>query len=264
MQKITRRQAMYQCFAVSAAMTGMGIKGALANEFGKYVTKADVQSPPRFKTSLFRAQEYNAGSPLQYIPQAKIIKTVANRTQASKITNSIPKLDRLLKDLSSQPPLAQMAGVNGFANSFPYKTDKKHYGTQERWVMPQRFYKAGGDCEDYAIAKFTALRALGFHSDRMRIVLLEDGQKSQYHAVLAVYYDGSIHILDNQMQKVTDASSIGHYNPLCSLNDRNLWVHWRKQRDHKQLDRKFTKFVTEQKSKMLRPTSLGQEVGKLN
>ena len=58
------------------------------------------------------------------------------------------------------------------------------------------FFKVG-DCEDFAIAKYFALRDLGFPASQMRIVVLKDTLRNLDHAVTAVYLDGDAWILDN-------------------------------------------------------------------
>ena len=65
--------------------------------------------------------------------------------------------------------------------------------------------RMSGDCEDYAIAKFFALRQLGFGAEQMRIVILWDEIRGIGHAVLAVY------------QKVRDAVG-AHYPVLIKLS----------------------------------------------
>ncbi len=46
-----------------------------------------------------------------------------------------------------------------------------------------------GDCADYAIAKFFALRYLGYSNEEMRIAVVYDRMRRIGHAVLAIYSD---------------------------------------------------------------------------
>ncbi len=46
-----------------------------------------------------------------------------------------------------------------------------------------------GDCADYAIAKFFALRHLGYSNKEMRIAVVYDRMRRIGHAVLAIYSD---------------------------------------------------------------------------
>jgi predicted transglutaminase-like cysteine proteinase len=45
------------------------------------------------------------------------------------------------------------------------------------------------------------------------------------HAVLAVYINGTIMILDNQARQVVRADSIRHYRPYYSINESSWWLH---------------------------------------
>ena len=92
--------------------------------------------------------------------------------------------------------LPQWAGVLERNERFPVETDNASIvETQERinrlpyvpdpdgiWKAPVDFYREGGDCEDFAIAKYFALRHLGV--DNLTIVLGYDTKKRLRHAVL--------------------------------------------------------------------------------
>lgn len=258
---LSRRDA-FKCFlALSAAATSFGLKTAAAKAGGDYLFRTDTSTPPTRSPRLFRTSEYLAGRPTTYLPQSQILSTVASSGHCQQLQNSFSKFGSLINDLKAASPMEQMQDINAFANSFPYISDSKHYGKSEKWALPEQFFKSGGDCEDYAIAKFAGLRSLGFHPDRMRVVLLEDQKLRQYHAILSVYYGGEIYILDNQLKRVTNSDDIRYYSPICSLNNSNLWVHWEEERRKRRGRNKiegFKRFVIEQKLKMLRHSSAGE------
>ena len=93
------------------------------------------------------------------------------------------------------------------------------------WATPREFLKKSGDCEDYSIAKFYALKELGFSGDAMRVVALKDRIRNIGHAVLAVYTDGDIFILDNQTIMVLSHVKYKHYVPQYSVNEKFRWMH---------------------------------------
>ena len=82
-----------------------------------------------------------------------------------------------------------------------------------------------GDCEDYAIAKYFALRALGFDRDALRIVVLKDRIRGIGHAVLAVYLADDILILDNLSDRIFSHLKYKHYVPQYSMNETARWAH---------------------------------------
>ncbi|MGQ0527845.1 MAG: transglutaminase-like cysteine peptidase [Alphaproteobacteria bacterium] len=122
--------------------------------------------------------------------------------------------------------LKTIAGrVNSVMNSKPYIEDKNNYGSSDYWATPVDFMQKGGDCEDYAIAKYTAMRSLGVPDERMRIAIVQDTLKNIPHAVLVVYTEDGPYILDNQIKTMLDASHAGRYKPIFSINKTAWWLH---------------------------------------
>jgi predicted transglutaminase-like cysteine proteinase len=125
-----------------------------------------------------------------------------------------------LETLRNQDRTTQMTEVNSFLNRHPYVLDKLNY-----WETPREFAVFDGDCKDYAIAKYFSLRYLGWSEDELRVVVVQDLNLRVAHAVLAVYTDGTILILDNQVRQVVRADSIRHYLPYYSINESSWWLH---------------------------------------
>jgi predicted transglutaminase-like cysteine proteinase len=98
-------------------------------------------------------------------------------------------------------------------------SDEAQYGDVDVWRSPLALLATGaGDCEDYAIAKFVALRAAGLPSDDLRIVIMRDTKRGEDHAVTAVRLDGHWLLLDNRrMMMVEDANSRG-VRPLFAID----------------------------------------------
>jgi len=132
---------------------------------------------------------------------------------------------KLLADLKDAAPEVQLDRVNRFMNRAPYITDPRNYKVPDYWATPRQFFNRNGDCEDYAIAKFMSLRALGWKNEDMRIVVLQDLNLRIPHAVLVVYRDGVAWVLDNQIEEVVESTRIRHYRPLYSVNEDSWWLH---------------------------------------
>jgi len=127
--------------------------------------------------------------------------------------------------LRGLPMNKMVAGVNDVVNRIPYVNDSNIYGQSDYWATPIEFMKNGGDCEDFAITKYVALRALGVPEERMRILILQDLQKNIPHAILVVYTDNGPVLLDNQIKSVTAADRVAHYKPIFSINRDGWWLH---------------------------------------
>ena len=121
--------------------------------------------------------------------------------------------------------MAQLREINTEMNKRPYITDQVNWNLPDYWATPLQFLQKGGDCEDFAIAKYMALRSAGVPVEDMRIVVLNDLNLGIAHAVLAVYVNASPYILDNQISKVVPASTIRHYQPVYSIIENGWWLH---------------------------------------
>lgn len=126
------------------------------------------------------------------------------------------------KDLGTQ-----LREVHRTLNAKRYILDIKNWGEEDYWATPYQFLKKDGDCEDYAIAKYMALKALGVPIEDMRIVALEDLNLKLGHAVLVVYTGDEPMMLDNQISSVVPANSVRHYKPVFSINETGGWLHRR-------------------------------------
>lgn len=123
-------------------------------------------------------------------------------------------------------PLEEMVErVNTMANKVRYVSDQRNWGKSDYWGTPIEFFSRGGDCEDFAIAKYASLRALGVPDNRMRITVLKDTQKGIPHAILIVYTDKGPMILDNQIKSVKMDREVSHYKPIFSINRTAWWLH---------------------------------------
>jgi predicted transglutaminase-like cysteine proteinase len=119
----------------------------------------------------------------------------------------------------------QLKAVNDFFNRWPYKLDRELYGVTEYWATPKEFMSRSGDCEDYAIAKYFALRELGFSSDMLRIVALRDRIRGVGHAILSVELDDDFLILDSLSNLILSHTRYTHYVPQVSMNETTRWAH---------------------------------------
>lgn len=131
------------------------------------------------------------------------------------------ELDRL-RDRDAK---TQMKEINKFMNTHRYIVDPVNWGVLDYWASPGEFFRRHGDCEDYAIAKFLSLRRLDLPADDMRIVILNDLNLRVAHAILAIYVDSEIMVLDNQLSIMIEARRIRHYQPIYSVNETGWWKH---------------------------------------
>jgi predicted transglutaminase-like cysteine proteinase len=117
--------------------------------------------------------------------------------------------------------------VNNFFNQLEYKSDISYTGQPDYWMTPIEFLvAAGGDCEDFSIAKYFTLVALGVPEEKLRITYVKALELNQAHMVLAYYTrpDAEPYILDNLSSKVLPASKRPDLAPVYSFNAEGLWL----------------------------------------
>lgn len=118
--------------------------------------------------------------------------------------------------------------VNDFMLETPFYCDPVLWCMEDFWAKPVEFLaNDGGDCEDFSIAKYFTLRALGVAEDRLRIVyaVYQRGTFTGAHMVLAYYPtpDAEPLILDNINPSVLPASNRPDLLPVFSFNSQGLW-----------------------------------------
>lgn len=132
---------------------------------------------------------------------------------------------RIMGQARGQDPASQLKMINSFFNKWPYRLDQDVYGVSDWWATPQEFLKLSGDCEDYAIIKYFALRELDFSENDLRIVVLKDRIRGIGHAVLVVFLHGEAFVLDNLTDAIFGHGKYRHYVPQYSLNEKHRWSH---------------------------------------
>jgi predicted transglutaminase-like cysteine proteinase len=144
-------------------------------------------------TGLFGSHEFR--SSLRALPQWTRVMASA-QSQVDTLSSCNPERDscssaalswqKIIREARGQAAFEQLKMVNAYFNRWPYRLDIDVYGESEYWATPQEFLRLSGDCEDYSITKYYALKQLGLPVERMRIVMLIDTIRGIAHAVLAV------------------------------------------------------------------------------
>lgn len=113
--------------------------------------------------------------------------------------------------------------VNG---AMEYKSDAAIWGTSDYWATPVEMAgKGAGDCEDFAIAKYWALRSLGVPDDKLQLVLLQDTRRQLFHAVLIAHTSTGAYVLDNVSNRLLVDADIAQYQPIMSFTGERSYIH---------------------------------------
>jgi predicted transglutaminase-like cysteine proteinase len=99
-------------------------------------------------------------------------------------------------------------------------SDLAQYGQIDVWSSPLDTFATGaGDCEDYAIAKFAALRMAGVSTEDIRLVVLRDLLRGEDHAVVLARLDGHWLTLDNRRMAMIEDIDVKNHRPLFVIDD---------------------------------------------
>ncbi|MCW8450974.1 transglutaminase-like cysteine peptidase [Legionella quinlivanii] len=123
--------------------------------------------------------------------------------------------------------------TNDFFNQFNYINDDAFAGAADYWKTPHEFViDGGGDCEDFSIAKYFTLLAMGVPVESLRITYVKSIPLNQAHMVLTFYPNPEDEplVLDNLNAKILPASFRKDLIPVYSFNGKGLWL--AKQRGH--------------------------------
>lgn len=135
----------------------------------------------------------------------------------------LPQWERVIKASYARfKPLtiADIRNINKEINYFPYISDLENYGKYEHWATIEEFYaNNGGDCEDYAIAKYFRFIELGVPTTDMSIVIGSKKHTNFPHAALLIKHHGKRLYLDSNNNNLNDERKyFRHFSPIYFAN----------------------------------------------
>ncbi|WP_315900188.1 transglutaminase-like cysteine peptidase [Ferrimonas balearica] len=130
-------------------------------------------------------------------------------------------------ELAQDRPVEQkLERVNDYFNRLTFVDDQTHWGQPDYWATPLEFVASGGgDCEDFAIAKYFTLRVLGVEAAQLRLTYVKAVTLNQAHMVLTYLPTPSAMplVLDNLNATVLPGSERPDLVPVYSFNGEGLW-----------------------------------------
>jgi len=145
---------------------------------------------------------------------------------------ALVRTQALIEEMQSErgaDELDKLKSMNVFFNrQVQFESDSENWGMVDYWTSPMELLNRGiGDCEDYAIAKYFSLIAMGVSPAKMRMVYVraQVGGSVQAHMVLAYYPEPAAEplILDNLITDMRPASRRPDLAPVFSFNAEGLW-----------------------------------------
>lgn len=162
------------------------------------------------------------------------LANLAEQRYGSQTKQTILELEALLTEIKDESEPEQLNRINRFFNlHINFVSDQEAWGESDYWATPlEALGKGKGDCEDYSIAKYTFLRALGIPNERLKLTYVRakiGGSHSktfQAHMVLSYYASPSAEpmILDNLVSEIHESSRRVDLTPIFSFNSEGLWA----------------------------------------
>ena len=128
----------------------------------------------------------------------------------------------------------QLRLVNRYVNKRRYRRDRREVSLsvvpegeatlRNHWTTLLDFMRRGGDCEDFAVAKYFLLRELGVPAEDMRVVITWERDARDYHAVLAVRQDDGTALLLETDDTILRGSH-RRYRYIYAVNEEGIWDH---------------------------------------
>ena len=119
---------------------------------------------------------------------------------------------------------ARLGEINRAVNlSIKATSDWSQYGVDDFWSAPlATIEKGAGDCEDYVILKYLALREAGVSPNDLRFLIVSYPRRRTIHAVLAVQLDEEWLLLDNLTMVMVNSLEATQYRPLIALDSHAI------------------------------------------
>ena len=134
---------------------------------------------------------------------------------------------QFIRDDGSASDREKLEKVNLFLNQMTFVSDAIHWRQTDYWATPIEFLASGGgDCEDFALAKYFTLKLLGIAEEKMNMTYVKAWKINQAHMVITYYQSpgGVPLVLDNLQDAILPADKRPDLLPVYSFNGSGLWL----------------------------------------
>ncbi len=163
--------------------------------------------------------------------------------------NRISDYTQAKKEIKELNFIGKMAHLNSFFNTFPKIEDIENYGNSDYWATPKEFIEKGGDCEDFAIAKyFSFIEEIKIEKEKLFFLIAK--REAGFHMVLlyADSLENSPLVFDSDTNNIvklldkTDLTPVVAFNEERSLavkngkiREENIVINWGEKNHFKEL-----------------------------
>ncbi len=166
-----------------------------------------------------------AEAPPRVVSLAEIQETESR--YGSRAADRLKQWQELVDENQNMSELDKLELVNDFFNRVRFIDDIVHWKKKDYWATPVELLATdAGDCEDYSIAKYFTLKALGVPQSKLNITYVKAVRLNQAHMVLT-YFETPKSIplvLDNINKRILKATKRRDLVPVYSFNGEGLWL----------------------------------------
>lgn len=162
----------------------------------------------------------------QGVFSSKAVTSIVER-YGEQARQRIEAYGALIQKVADADEFEKLIAVNAFVNSAVWASDRQLWGEEDYWASPLEFLgRNGGDCEDYVIAKYFALRRSGVSDTKLFFTYVKASNQAQPHMVLSYYPAPSAVplVLDNLNAKILPGTQRDDLVPVYSFNARTLFL----------------------------------------
>lgn len=167
-------------------------------------------------------------------PQFDRLQSIATSRYGEPGSTAVHAWRALLRDAAAFTTEQKLKSVNDFFNRrLRFVDDMDLWNEPDYWAtLLETLGRGAGDCEDFSIAKYVTLKALGIPEERMRLIYVRaqlggsHSRMTQAHMVLGYYPTPNEEpvVLDNLISEIRPAASRTDLFPVFSFNAEGLWV----------------------------------------
>lgn len=152
---------------------------------------------------------------------------LAEKQYGPQAANRLREWQALVDNNQHLSEMEKLKLVNDFFNQVRFIDDIIHWKKKDYWATPVELLATdAGDCEDYSIAKYFTLKALGVPESKLYITYVKAIRLRQAHMVLT-YFETPRSIplvLDNINKRILKATKRTDLVPVYSFNGDGLWL----------------------------------------
>lgn len=166
-----------------------------------------------------------ATPPVKVVSEAQILAT--EKKYGSRAADRLKQWQELVDENQDMDEEDKLELVNDFFNRVNFVDDIVHWKKKDYWATPVEMLATdAGDCEDYSIAKYFTLKALGVPEGKLYITYVKAIRLNQAHMVLTYFKTPRSEplVLDNLNKRILKASKRKDLLPVYSFNGEGLWL----------------------------------------